>query len=52
MEHMLQHIEGEQPLVIVFNKVISKINTLWIMTRPRIFDDIKGEEAAFINNKL
>ena len=47
MEHMLQHIEGEQPLVIVFNKVISKITTLWIMTRPRIFDDTKGEEAAF-----
>jgi hypothetical protein len=48
MEHMIQHIESEQPLAIVFNKVISKITTLWIMTRPRIFDDIKGEEAAFI----
>ena len=47
MEHMIQHIESEQPLAIVFNKVISKITTLWIMTRPRIFDDIKGEEAAF-----
>ena len=47
MEHMIQHIEGEQPLAIVFNKVISKITTLRIMTRPRIFDDIKGENAAF-----
>ena len=47
MEHMLHHIESEQPLAIVFNKVISKITTLWIMTRPRIFDDTKGEEAAF-----
>ena len=36
---MIQHIEGEQPLAIAFNKVISKITTLWIMTRPRIFDD-------------
>lgn len=47
MEHMIQHIDGEQPLAIVFNKVISKITTLWIMTRPRIFDDAKGEDAAF-----
>ena len=47
MEHMIKHIEGEQPLAIVFNKVISKITTLWIMTRPRIFDDNKGEEAAY-----
>ena len=47
MEYMIQHIESEQPLAIVFNKVISKITTLWIMTRPRIFDDTKGEEAAF-----
>ena len=47
MEYMIQHIEGEQPLAIAFNKVISKITTLWIMTRPRIFDDTKGEEAAF-----
>ena len=47
MEHMIQHIESDLPLAIVFNKVISKITTLWIMTRPRIFDDIKGEEAAF-----
>ena len=44
---MIQHIESEQPLAIAFNKVISKITTLWIMTRPRIFDDTKGEEAAF-----
>ena len=47
MEKMIQHIEGEQPLAIAFNKVISKITTLWIMTRPRIFDDLKGEDAAF-----
>ena len=44
---MIQHIESEQPLAIAFNKVISKITALWIMTRPRIFDDTKGEEAAF-----
>ena len=47
MEYMIKQIEGEQPLAIVFNKVISKITTLWIMTRPRIFDDTKGEEATF-----
>lgn len=47
MEQMIQHIESYQPLAIAFNKVISKITTLWIMTRPRIFDDTKGEEAAF-----
>jgi len=47
MEHMIQSIESEQHLAIAFNKVISKITTLWIMTRPRIFDDTKGEEAAF-----
>ena len=47
MENMIKRIESEQPLAIAFNKVISKITTLWIMTRPRIFDDTKGEEAAF-----
>ena len=47
MEYMIKQIESEQPLAIVFNKVISKITTLWIMTRPRIFDDTKGEEATF-----
>ena len=41
MEQMIQHIESYQPLAIAFNKVISKITTLWIMTRPRIFDDTK-----------
>ena len=44
---MIKHIESELPLAVVFNKVISKITTLWIMTRPRIFDDTKGEEATF-----
>jgi hypothetical protein len=47
MEHIIKHIESDLHLAIVFNKVISKITTLWIMTRPRIFDDTKGEEAAF-----
>lgn len=47
MEYMIKQIESEQPLAIAFNKVISKITTLWIMTRPRIFDDTKGEEATF-----
>ena len=44
---MIKHIESDLPLAVAFNKVVSKINTLWIMTRPRIFDDIKGEETAF-----
>jgi hypothetical protein len=47
MEHMIQHIESDLPLAVAFNKIISKITTLWIMTRPRIFDDTKGEDAAF-----
>ena len=34
MEYVIKHIESEQPLAIAFNKVISKITTLWIMTRP------------------
>ena len=44
---MIKHIESELPLAVVFNKVISKITVLWIMTRPRIFNDIKGEDGAF-----
>ena len=44
---MIKHIESELPLAVVFNKVISKITVLWIMTRPRIFNDIKGEDGVF-----
>lgn len=44
---MIKHIESELPLAVVFNKVISKITVLWIVTRPRIFNDIKGEDGAF-----
>ena len=44
MEHMIKHIESEQPLAIAFNKVISKITTLWIMTRPRIFVMLKARK--------
>ena len=45
MHEMIKPIESKQPLAIAFNKVISKITTLWIISRPRTFEDIKGEEA-------
>ena len=47
MYDMIKPIESKQPLAITFNKVISKITTLWIISRPRTFEDIKGEEATF-----
>ena len=46
-DSIMRPIDSQQPLAKAFNKVISKVSTLRIMTAPRIFADAKGEEASF-----
>ena len=43
----MEPIKSELPLAKAFNRVISKIGTLRIMSFPRKFSDLTGEFAAF-----
>lgn len=47
MKEYLEPIKSELPLAKAFNRVISKIGTLRIMSYPRKFGDLTGEFAAF-----
>lgn len=43
----MKPIDCDLPLAMAFNKIISRLMTLHIMTMPRTFEDVRGEEAAF-----
>ena len=47
MKELIQPIDSDLPLAKAFNKIISKVQTLRIITMPRTFDDVKCKEAAF-----
>lgn len=47
MKEYLEPIKSELPLAKAFNRVISKIGLLRIMSFPRKFSDLTGEFAAF-----
>lgn len=40
-------INSEQPLAKAFNRIISDLELLRIMTNPRIFSDSTDKEAPF-----
>ena len=47
MSELIQPIDNKSPLAKFFNKIISKIQTLRIISLPRTFEDVKGNEASF-----
>lgn len=47
MKELMQLIDSDLPLAKAFNKIISKVQTLRIITVPRTFEDVKGQDAAF-----
>lgn len=47
MVTVMQPIESSVPLAKAFNKIIEKVQTLRIITLPRTFEDVRGEEASF-----
>lgn len=47
MVTVMQLIQSNLPLVKAFNKIIGKVQTLRIITLPRIFEDVRGEDASF-----
>ena len=47
MKDLIEPIESELPLAKAFNRVISKISLLRIMSFSRTFSDAMGEFAAF-----
>lgn len=46
MKEYVEPIESEKPLAKAFNRIISKISLLRIMSLPRTFSDATGEFAA------
>lgn len=47
MKELMEPIESKMPLARAFNRIVSKIQMLRIMSFPRTFDDAKGEVAVF-----
>lgn len=47
MKELMEPIQSKLPLAKAFNRVVSKLQILRIMSIPRIFEDAKGETAAF-----
>ena len=47
MKELMRPIDSDLPLAKAFNKIISKVQTLRIITMPRTFEDVKGKDAAF-----
>lgn len=47
MSELIQPIDNKSPLAKFFNKIISKIQILRIISLPRTFEDVKGNEASF-----
>ena len=47
MKELMEPIDSKLPLANAFNRIISKLQILRIMSIPRIFEDAKGEMAAF-----
>ena len=47
MKELMEPIDSKLPLAKAFNRIISKFQVLRIMSIPRIFEDAKGETAAF-----
>ena len=46
MKDFIEPIESEMPLAKAFNRIISEISLLRIMSLPRTFSDATGEFAA------
>ena len=47
MKEFIESIESDLPLAKAFNRIISKISLLRIMSLPRVFSDATGELAVF-----
>lgn len=47
MKEFMEPINSELPLAKAFNRIISELNLLRIMTNPRIFSDSTDKEAPF-----
>ena len=47
MKEFIEHIDSDLPLAKAFNRIISKISLLRIMSLPRTFSDATGEFALF-----
>ena len=47
MKELVEPIENKMSLARAFNRIVSKIQMLRIMSFPRTFEDAKGEMAAF-----
>ena len=47
MKEWMEPIDSELPLAKVFNRIISDLELLRIMTNPRIFSDSTDKEAPF-----
>lgn len=47
MKELMKPIESKMPLARAFNRIVSKIQMLRIMSFPRTFEDAKGEIAVF-----
>lgn len=47
MKEFMESIESDLPLAKAFNRIISKISLLRIMSLPRVFSDATGELAIF-----
>ncbi len=47
MKENVEPIDSDLPLAKAFNRILSKIETIRIMSTPRVFDDSRGEMAAF-----
>ncbi len=46
MVTVMQPIESNLPLAKAFNIIIEKVQTLRIITLPRTFEDVRGEDAS------
>ena len=47
MKEWMEPIDSELPLAKAFNRIISDLELLRIMTNPRIFSDSTDKEAPF-----
>ena len=47
MKEFIESIESDLPLAKAFNRIISRISLLRIMSLPRVFSDATGELAVF-----